>query len=145
MNLLQQLLEMSLYKAQDIEHDITKKFLKLDIILRFSNHFTDRLVSTELDKNNKVRDNISEEEFIETFDKLEKHHKVLFREVADHQDEVKRGMFEGVIQETFKNINVPFALVYDQRQNKFILTCKTIMKKEKGKFHTQSKDHVIKV
>ena len=145
MNILQQLLEMSLYKAQDIEHDIKEQFLKLDIILRFSDHFNDRLVSSEHDKNDHKRDNISEEEFIQTFEKLEKHHKVLFRAVADYQDEVKRGLFEGVIQESFKNINVPFGLVYDQKKNKFILTCKTIMKKEKGKFHIQAKDHVIKV
>jgi hypothetical protein len=138
---LREIMEMSTPDIEDVELKIRKSFNSVGIIINFTKHFGDRIVNNAEDEKGRKRDNISPEELLNTFDRLKDHHKQIFAEAHQFTDEVKRGEFEGVIMDIFKKINVPFALEFDKRKGKFILTCKTIMKRDN--FITKSKDHVI--
>lgn len=137
-----ELFEMSAQDIDDSTRFIQQKFYSIGIIINFTKHFGDRIVDGAKDDHGK-RDDISVEEMIDTFAKLYSHHKRIFKQAADFSDEVKRGEFEGVIKNLMKKINVPFALDFNKTKGKYIMTCKTIMKR--ADFHTKSKDHVVEV
>jgi uncharacterized protein (UPF0305 family) len=137
---------LSEMSAEDIDgatRFIRQKFYTIDIIVNFTKHFGDRITDGAVDKEGTKRDNISVEEMIDTFAKLYSHHKRIFKEAHDFQDEVKRGEFEGVIRNLMKKINVPFALDFNKTKGKYVMTCKTIMKR--SDFISKPKDHVVEV
>lgn len=135
------LLEMSQGEIIDIEHEIRKSFATIGIIVNFTKHFGDRVITGAEDEKGRKRDDVTPDELFKTFRSLKTHHKAIFAEAGNFNDEVKRGEFEGVIMDTFRKINVPFILEFDKKKGKYILTCKTIMKKQN--FVPKPKDHVI--
>jgi hypothetical protein len=138
---IKELLEMSQDQIIYIENDVKTSFSTIGIIINFSKHFGDRIVDNAVDEKGFKRDNVSPEELFEVFKNLKKHYRSIFEEAGQFNDEVKRGEFEGVIIDTFRKINVPFTLEFDKKKGKYILTCKTILKREN--FHVKPKDHVI--
>lgn len=141
---LSTILEMSPKVADDLETDIKRQFSKLGITINFTKHFTGRLTADHEKTDAHSREEISEEELVKVFKKLEASHKKIFKEAAEFSDEVKRGQFEGVIREELSNINVPFALTFNKALGKYILTCKTILKKIAA-FVNRETDHIITV
>ena len=139
---LSSILEMSASEIEGSTEFLKKKFYSIGIVLNFTKHFGDRILDGAKDEHGK-RDNVTLKDLFDTFAKIYSHHKRIFDEAKDFNDEVKRGEFEGVIQDEFTKINVPFVLVFDKNKGKFIITCKTIMKRDN--FHTKPTDHVIKV
>ena len=135
--------EMSTADIDGATRFIKQKFYTIDIIVNFTKHFGDRLEDGATDKEGTKRDNISVEEMIDTFAKLYSHHKRIFKEAHDYNDEIKRGEFEGVIRNVMKKINVPFALEFNKSKGKYVMTCKTIMKRDD--FIAKPKDHVVEV
>ena len=138
---LREIMEMSMTDIEDVELKIKRNFSSIGIIINFTKHFGDRIVNDATDEKSFKRDNITPEELLNTFDKLKDHHKQIFAEARQFNDEVKRGEFEGVIMDIFKKINVPFVLEFNKNRGKFELICKTIMKR--NNFHVKSKDHII--
>ena len=138
------LIEMPPDQAEDIEFDIKRSFYKLGITINFTKHFNSRLTSDHEKTDAHSREEISPEELISVFKKLENKHKDLFKEAAEFNDEVKRGLFEGVIREELSNINVPFALSFNKTSGKFVLVCKTILKKI-ASFVNRPTDHIISI
>jgi len=141
MNLLRELLEMAQHEIIDIENEIRKSFTTIGIDIKFTKHFADRVKVGAVDEKGWKRDNITPDELFEVFRKLKKHHKDIFQEAGNYNDEVKRGEFQGVIIDTFNKINVPFVLDFDKRRGKYIMTCKTALKRPN--FATKPSDHVI--
>jgi hypothetical protein len=135
------LLEMSQEQINDIELEIRKSFATIGIIVNFSKHFYDRVSDEAVDEKGYRRDNVTPAELFGTFRVLKSHHKAIFAEAGNFNDEVKRGEFQGVIMDTFRKINVPFTLDFDKKKGKYILTCKTVMKK--ANFFAKPTDHVI--
>ena len=135
------LLEMSQEQITNIESEIKKSFITIGIIINFSKHFGDRIADQAVDEKGFKRDNVTPDELFEVFRKLKKHYKSIFSEAAHFNDEVKQGEFEGVIIDTLKKINIPFALEFNKSKGKYIITCKSILKREN--FIVKSKDHVI--
>jgi len=135
------LLEMSQEDMNNIEFEIRKSFATIGIIVNFSKHFGDRIADEAVDEKGYRRDTVTSDELFKTFRALKANHKAIFAEAGNFNDEVKRGEFEGVIMDTFRKINVPFTLEFDKKKGKYILTCKTIMKKPN--FVPKPKDHVI--
>ena len=144
MKLADLLLEMPPEVVEDIEQEFKRKFLKLGIMLNFTKHFTNRISDTTDDAEGHSRDEISEEELRDLFNRVERKHGELFKLAKEFDDELKRGEFEGVIRQELKNINVPFALAFKKNLGRFVLTCKTILKK-KAAFVNRDTDHVIEV
>lgn len=140
---LSELFEMSTAEISDAESEIKRLFLQVRLIIKFSYHFGARIVDGATDEAGTKRDNVTYDELLEVFKKLKKQHDLLFNDAASFDDEVRRGEFEGVIQDTLSKINVPFALAFNKKQGKFELSCKTIMKRKN--FHVKPKDHLIKV
>jgi hypothetical protein len=135
------LLEMSQQDIINIENEIKKSFITIDIIINFSKHFGDRISDGAVDEKGYKRDDVTPDELYAVFRKLKKHYKDIFQEAGNHNDEIKRGEFNGVIIDTFKKINIPFALDFDKSKGKYIITCKTVLKR--ANFLTRPKDHVI--
>jgi len=133
--------EMSQEEIGSIESEIKKSFVSIGIIINFSKHFGDRVVDGAVDEKGYSRDNVTSDELFEVFRKLKKHYKSIFAEAGNFNDEVKRGEFQGVIMDVFKKINIPFTLDFNKTKGKYVLTCKTIMKKDN--FHAKPTDHVI--
>jgi hypothetical protein len=138
------LAEMARERILSTEQVLMKEFRKINIWLIFTHHFEDRLADNNVDKNGIRRDNISEQELMSVFEKLKIQYQQIFKNAAEYQDEVKRGLFEGVIRDALTQINVPFLLHFNRSLGRHVLTCKTIMKKS-GQFHTKPTDHVIEV
>jgi hypothetical protein len=138
------LAEMARERILSTEQVLMKEFRKINIWLIFTHHFEDRLADNNVDKNGIRRDNISEQELMSVFEKLKIQYQQIFKNAAEYQDEVKRGLFEGVIRDALTQINVPFLLHFNRSIGRHVLTCKTIMKKS-GQFHTKPTDHVIEV
>jgi len=136
-----ELFEMSQEQIIDIENEVKKSFVTIGIVINFSKHFGERVADDAVDEKGFKRDNVTPKELFEVFRNLKTHYKSIFAEAGQFGDEVKRGEFEGVIMDIFRKINVPFTLEFDKRRGKYILTCKTIMKKEN--FHAKPTDHVI--
>lgn len=128
--------------VEEVELQIRKNFLSIDIIIVFSKHFGQRIIPSDSpDDHGHTRDSITSKELLQTFNKLKEHYKSIFIEATHFNDELKRGEFEGVIMDTFRKINIPFSLTFDKNKGKYILTCKTILKREN--FYTKQTDHVI--
>lgn len=135
------LTEMSANELSDVEREVKKNFALLRIIINFSQHFADRIKDDAVDEKGHKRDTVEPTELLAMFKKLKQHHEVIFSEAHTFDDEVKRGEFEGVIMDLFNKINVPFTLKFNKSRGKFVLTCKTVMKK--SNFHVKQNDHVI--
>ena len=107
MNILRELLEMSMREIDDSTDFLSKKFLTIGIIIKFSKHFGDRIIDGAKDEHGR-RDNVTVEEMIDTFAKIYSHHKLIFIQASDFNNEVKRGEFEGVIKNVMKQVNIPY-------------------------------------
>lgn len=139
---LNDLLEMSAKEIESAEDMLKRKFLSANIILNFTKHFADRIIDGARDEH-VARDNITVHEMIDMFAKIYSHHNKIFKQAKDFQDEVKRGEFEGVIKDLMSKINISYGLEFNKSKGKYVMTCITIMKRDK--FHTKSTDHVVEV
>lgn len=135
--------EMSEEAIDDTSREIKRMFSPLGININFSKHFGDRIVDDAVDEKGTKRDNITVTELLDTFKSLKDHYKDIFGAAHNFDDEVKRGEFQGVILDVVRKINVPFVLEFDKSKGRFILTCKTIMKKEN--FQAKSSDHIFPI
>lgn len=139
---LHDLLEMSAKDIESAEDMLKRKFLSASIILNFTKHFADRIIDGARDEH-VARDNITVREMIDVFAKIYSRHNQIFKQAADFQDELKRGEFEGVIKDLMLKINISYGLEFNKSRGKYVMTCITIMKRDK--FKTKNTDHVVEV
>ena len=137
------LFEMSDEAIDDIQRAIKKLYLPLGIEVNFTKHFVSRIVDDAVDAKGYQRDNITPEELTKVFDALKKYHKSIFDEANNHDEELKAGKFNGVILDLPRKISIPFALEFNKAKGRYIMTCKTVIKREN--FHAKETDHVIAI
>ena len=133
---------MSAKDIESAEDMLKRKFLSASIILNFTKHFADRIIDGARDEH-VARDNITVREMIDVFAKIYSRHNQIFKQAADFQDELKRGEFEGVIKDLMLKINISYGLEFNKSRGKYVMTCITIMKRDK--FKTKNTDHVVEV
>ena len=112
---------------KEVEIFADKLFAELGIDIAFTNHFYERLNHP---RNGKP---ITNSELKEMF-------KDVFLKIGDNLSEMKINT-EAVINDVSSNINIPFVLVYDSRNNEVDLVSKTILRKKD--FKTYSKKYKV--
>jgi hypothetical protein len=135
------LFEMSEEAIDDVQREIKKVYLPLGLEINFTKHFVSRIVDNAVDNQGYQRDNISPEELTKVFAALKKHYKEVFDEAHNHDDEIKANKFDGVILDLPRKISIPFALEFSKAKGRYIMTCKTVIKREN--FHAKDTDHII--
>lgn len=102
---------------KNLEKEFDKKFANFDIDFKFTRHFADRMS----DDRNKPCIDLKEIEAL--FNKVHMA-KRMGRKVFSRWKDL-----EMVLNDVKTNINIPFAIEYDEKQDKFIVIAKTIMRK----------------
>ena len=113
--------KISYNDIKELEKVFSKKFDKFDIDFRFTRHFSDRASD---DRN---RPCITIEELKSLFNRLymsKKQGRKIFSRWRD---------MEIVMKDVKDNINIPFAIEYDESKDEFEVIAKTIMRKKKFK------------
>jgi hypothetical protein len=110
-------------ELKEVEDFADKLFDKLGIDIAFTNHFYARLNDPRNGKQ------ITEEELKETF-------KDVFLKIGNNLSEMQIDT-EAVINDVSSKLNIPFVLVYDQKNNEIDLVSKTIMLKHDFKTYTK--------
>lgn len=110
-----------------IEKKLDDLFAKVGLDIRFTKHFIDRIND---ERNIKP---ITAEELINTFVKT-------FRKYGNKLKAI-RPHFEAVIADISNLLNIPFALVWDEKNNEIDLVVKTIMRKDN--FHSPDPKLVV--
>lgn len=137
------LFEMSEEAIDDVQREIKKMYLPLGLEVNFTKHFVSRIVDDAVDASGHQRDNISPEELTKVFVALKKYHRSIFDEAHNFDDEIKTNKFDGVVLDLPRKISIPFALEFSKAKGRYIMTCKTVIKREN--FHAKETDHVIAI
>lgn len=133
--------EMAARLVPEVEKDIAGMFRQINISVRFTKHFEDRITDGNVDKSGIQRgDSISADELIAAFKKLKDKHDVLM--VGDKHRSYQE--MEGVIKDTFTMLNIPFTLKFDRKTGRFVLSLLTVMKKNSN-FHAKPADVVVQI
>lgn len=103
-------------ELDEIERYLDRIFDVLGIDIEFTKHFLDRIN----DSRNKKQ--ITGNELIDAFVKLKQKYGMDINSRGDN--------FQAVINDINSNINIPFVLNYDRRNNEIDLVSKTIMRKK---------------
>lgn len=105
---------------KELERYLDKIWSSLDVDIKFTRHFLDRVNDTR----NKKQITVCELEDMFT-DVLKEYGGQLTRAVKSRkEDEI-----EGVLSDMSSNINVPFVLEWDKKKKEFVMIKKTIMRK----------------
>jgi len=105
-----------------IEKELDKLWKVLNVDIVFTNHFFDRLN----DPRNKQQ--VDKDELIDAYKKL---FKKFGKKISGKIFQVKtKAEFEAVIKDINTNINVPFVLKFDSKNNELDLVAQTIMRKK---------------
>lgn len=109
---------VSMKQMKDFEKVVDKLFAKFDIDFNFTRHFADRMGD---DRNNPE---ISLKELAE-----------LIKKIYARQGKSIKGIAgaEAVIKDMQKDLNIPVAVTYDQKNDEFDVVMKTIMRKKNFK------------
>ena len=110
-------------ELKEVENFADKLFEGLGIDIAFTNHFYERLNDPRNGKQ------ITETELSDMF-------RDMFLKFGDNLSEMKIDT-EAVINDISSNLNIPFVLVYDKRNNEVDLVSKTIMRKHDFKTYTK--------
>lgn len=128
------LTEMPATQLLTIEQQIQNMFKPFRVVVHFTSHFEDRSVSGNLDKNGVDRgEQIKAEELLHAFKKA-----------IDNHIEVLGGakIPRGVIQDTLTSLNIPFQLLYNDKEDKTHLYLLTIIKTKR--FWNTKKDSILR-
>lgn len=110
-----------------IEKALDKLFANVDVDIEFTKHFLDRL-------NDKRNGNeITPEELTKLYKSTYKLHGPKFKNLGDG--------FEALLKDFNSNINIPFVLKFDKKNDEVDLVAKTVMRKKD--FKTSNK--VLKI
>jgi hypothetical protein len=120
--LIQTLLEMSDQDLRDAEYVIEWLFKDLKIDVVWSNHFKQRVTDRE--------QNVTKAELVTMFQKLKAKYGDLLKQ-AQHNHE----HFVAVLTDISTDLNVPFAIHFDNDTPKYKLHGITIMRKKGAQFH----------
>jgi hypothetical protein len=106
---------------QELEKEFDKRFDEYDIDFRFTRHFADRAS----DSRNKPR--ITIQELKDLFNRIymnRRQGRKIFSRWPD---------MEIVLKDVRNNVNIPFAIEYDKRNDEFDVIAKTVMRKKNFK------------
>lgn len=109
---------ITLSDIKKFEQEFDKKFADFDIDFRFTKHFADRMSD---DRNKPC---IELKELEELFNRIYLSKKAGRKIFSRWKD------LEIVLNDVKNNINIPFAIEYDKKNDKFIVVAKTIMRKK---------------
>mgnify|MGYP003646746003 FL=1 len=109
---------VSMKQMKDFEKVVDQLFKKFDMDFNFTRHFGDRMGD---DRNNPE---ITLKELAELIKKIYKKEGKSIKGVAGA---------EAVIKDMQKDLNIPLAVTYDQRNDEFDVVMKTIMRKKNFK------------
>ena len=109
---------VSMKQMKDFEQVVDKLFKKFDMDFNFTRHFADRMGD---DRNNPE---ITLKELAE-----------LIKKIYARQGKSIKGIAgaEAVIKDMQKDLNIPVAVTYDQKNDEFDVVMKTIMRKKNFK------------
>lgn len=109
---------VSMKQMKDFEKVVDKLFKKFDMDFNFTRHFADRMGD---DRNNPE---ITLKELAE-----------LIKKIYARQGKSIKGIAgaEAVIKDMQKDLNIPVAVTYDQKNDEFDVVMKTIMRKKNFK------------
>jgi hypothetical protein len=109
---------VSMKQMKDFEQVVDKLFKKFDMDFNFTRHFADRMGD---DRNNPE---ITLKELAE-----------LIKKIYARQGKSIKGVAgaEAVIKDMQKDLNIPVAVTYDQKNDEFDVVMKTIMRKKNFK------------
>ena len=102
---------------KNLEKEFDKKFAQFDIDFKFTRHFADRMSD---DRNSPCID-LKEIEAL--------FNKILLSKKTGRQIFSRWKDLEIVLNDVRSNINIPFAIEYDDRKGEFTVVAKTIMRK----------------
>lgn len=124
---LTEILERLNYKQiKDIEKQLDKLFHLIDIDISFSGHFKERIIKRDLKEN----------EIIETFQNL----------YSKYKTKIKKNEYKALIYNVINYLNIPIKVEYNKNKDIFVLTSKSIFKKENPESTAdKNKEEILKV
>lgn len=128
------LTEMPAAQLLDVEQQVQNMFRPFKVVIHFTSHFEDRSVSGNLDKDGVDRgEQIKAEELLHAFKKV----------IDNHIETLGSARIpRGVIQDTLTKLNIPFQLLYNEKEDKIHLYLLTIIKTKR--FWNTKKDPILR-
>lgn len=114
--------QISRSQLKAIERGLDKLFSKVDVDVEFTKHFLDRLNDKRNGKD------ITDTELRDMYQAVYKLHGPKFKNLGDG--------FEAMLKDFNSNINIPFVLKFDKKNNEVDLIAKTVMRKKDFKTGT---------